>query len=65
MTHMLLEWRLKSICNYGGCPHGGEGDGNVNRAQGHIQLASKLGMRAGMCAAAAEQSKKQHAIRWE
>ena len=31
------------ICNYSGCPHGGEGDGDVNRTQGCIQLDSKSG----------------------
>ena len=42
---MLLGQRVESI--YGGCLHEGEGDGDANRAQGHIQSASELGMRAG------------------
>jgi len=37
---------------------GGEGDGGVNSVQGHIQLASESGMRAGMHRATAEQAKK-------
>src|SRR5882724_7590099 len=45
-------------CNYGSCPHGGEGDGDVNRVHGHIQLVSESGMRTGMHTAAVEQSKK-------
>ena len=57
-TYMLLGWGPESICNYGSCPHGGERDGDVNRAQEHIQLASKLGMRAGTHTTTAEQSKK-------
>ena len=40
------------------CLHGGERDGDSNRAQGDIQLASKSGMRAGLCMTAAEKSKK-------
>jgi len=35
-----------------------KGDGDVNRAQGHIQSASKSGMRAGMHTTTVEQSKK-------
>jgi len=30
--------------------HMGEGDGDVNRAQGCIKLASESGLRTGMCA---------------
>ena len=55
---MLSGWRLEGICNYGSYSDGGEGDGDVNREQGCIQLASKLGMRASMCITTAEQSKK-------
>jgi len=64
---MLLGWRLESICNYGGCLHGVEGDGDVNRRLRCIQTVSKLGMRAGMCTTpTAEQSKEYlHAIRWK
>jgi len=43
--HMLLGWRLESICNYGSCLHGEGGDGDANWIQGHIQLASEVGMR--------------------
>ena len=45
---MLLGWRLEGICNYGGCPHG-EGDGDVNRTQGCIELVSESGMGVGTC----------------
>src|SRR5882724_8092391 len=45
---MLLGWRLESICKYGSCLHGGEGDRNANRAQGHIQSASESAMKAGI-----------------
>jgi len=56
---MITELRgPESICIYGSCPHGGEGDGDANRAQEHIQLASKSGMRAGMHTTTVEQSKK-------
>ena len=63
---MLSGWGPEGICNYGGCPHGEEGDGGINRTQGHIQSISEPGMTAGMCATAAEQSKKsQSEIRWK
>ena len=42
-------------CNYGSCLHGGEGDGDVNKAWGCIQLASKSGLRTGMHADTVEQ----------
>jgi len=45
---MLLGQRMESIWNYSGCPHGEEGDRDVNRPQGNIQSVSELGMRAGM-----------------
>ena len=65
-THMLLGQRPEGICNYGGCPHGEEGDRGMNMTQGHIQLVSKLGMSTGMCTTAVEQSKKcQYAISWK
>ena len=54
-THTLSGQSPESICNYGGSPHGGGGDGDVNKAQGCIQSASKLGLRPGMCAETAEQ----------
>jgi len=54
-TGNLLKWGLGGICNYGGCLHGGGGDRNVNKAQGHIQLASKSGSRPGMCVDTVEQ----------
>jgi len=60
---MLLGWRLEGICNYGSCPHGGGRDGDVNRAHGCIQLASKLGMRAGTCITTAEQQYDEN--RWK
>src|SRR5882724_2507870 len=61
---MIIE--LECICNYGSCPCGEGGDRDVNRIPGHIQLASESGMRAGIHAAAAEQSKKhQHTISWK
>ena len=50
----VQEWK----CCRGMLMHGGEGDGDVNRAQGHIQLASKLGMKTDMHRTTAEQSKK-------
>ena len=37
---------------------GGGGDGDVNRAQGHIQSASKSGMRIGTHRTPVEQSEK-------
>jgi len=55
---MLSGQRLESICNYGGSPHGGGRDGDANRAQGYIQLASELGMRIGTCITTVEKSKK-------
>jgi len=55
---MLLGQRLEDICNYGGCPQRGGRDMDANREQGHIQSASKSGMRAGMYMSTAEQSKK-------
>jgi len=57
-TCMLSGQRLEGICNYGGCLHGGEGDEDVNTAQGRIQLASELVMRAGTHITTAEQSEK-------
>jgi len=63
-TNMLSGWRPESICNYGSCQHGEEGDGDVNMTQRCIQLAFGSGMRAGTHTTAAEQSKKHyHAIR--
>ena len=53
-----MGWRLEGICNYGSCPHGEEADGDVKRTQGHIQLVSKSGMRAGIHTIDMEQSKK-------
>src|SRR5882724_748058 len=47
-TSKLSGWSLGGTCNYGGCPHGGEGDGDVNKAQGCIQSASELGLRTGI-----------------
>ena len=55
---MLSGWMLEGICNYSGCPHWGEGDRDVNRAQGHIQSASESGMSIEMCRTTAEQSEK-------
>src|SRR5882724_7009406 len=55
-TRMLSERRLKSICYWGGYPHGGEGDRDANRIQGCIQSASELGLRTGMHTGTAEQS---------
>jgi len=46
---MLSGWRPEDICNYDGCLHGEEGDRDANRTPECIQLASKLGIRAGMC----------------
>jgi len=43
--------------NYDGCPHWEEGDGDVNRTQGHIQLVSESGMGAGMHTTTVEQSR--------
>src|SRR5882724_7646126 len=57
-TSNLLGWRPEGICNKGGCLHGGEEDGDVNRAQGCIQMASESGSRTGTCAGTAEQSRK-------
>ena len=37
--------------------NGGGRDGDVNRVQGHIQLASESGMRAGMHTTTVEQSR--------
>jgi len=54
-TSKLLGWSPRGTCNYGSCPHGGEGDRNANKV--HIQLASKLGSRPGMHAGTAEQSR--------
>ena len=55
---MLSGQRPEGIWNYGGYPHGEEGDRDADRTQGHIQLVSKLGMSSGMCITAVEQSKK-------
>jgi len=33
-TSKLSEWDLRGTCNYGGCPHGGDRDGNVTKVQG-------------------------------
>ena len=48
------DWRV-SVTS---CLHWGEGDRDMNRAQGCIQLTSELGMRTGMCRTTVEQSKK-------
>src|SRR5882724_7414202 len=61
-TSNLLGWRPEGICNKGGCPHGGEEDGDVNRAQGCIQMASESGSRTGTCAGTAEQSRKYYRL---
>ena len=55
---MLLGWIPESICNYSSCLHGGGGDGDVNKEQGHIQLVSESGMRTSMCITTVEQSKE-------
>ena len=52
---MLSGQRPESICNYGGCLHGGGRDGDANRALWHIQLASESGMRIGIHRTAVEQ----------
>ena len=56
-TYKKENHRVAGTCNYGSCPHGGEGDGNANKVQGHIQLASKSGLRPGMHAGTAEKSR--------
>ena len=38
--------------------HMGEGDGDVNRAQGCIQLVSESGSRTGTCVGTVEQSER-------
>jgi len=55
---MLLGWRPKGICNYGGCVHGEEGDRDANRTQGCKKSVSKSGMRASTHTTAVEQPKK-------
>jgi len=56
--HKLLGYGPGGICDYGGCLHGGEGDGHANRAQGCIQMASESGLRTGMHVGTVEQSEK-------
>ena len=55
---MLLEWRLESICNKGGCLHGVGRDRDANRAQGRIQMGSESGTSIEMQKTTVEQSKK-------
>src|SRR5882672_10006863 len=38
-TGTLSEREPDGICNYSGCPHGGEEDGGANMKQGCIQLS--------------------------
>src|SRR5882724_6865224 len=45
-TVMLSERGPESICNQGGCLHGGGRNGHANTAQGRIQMGSKLGTGA-------------------
>ena len=54
-TSKLSEWSLRGTCNYGGCPHGGEGDRNATKVQGCKKSASKSGLRPGMDAGTVEQ----------
>src|SRR5882724_4634209 len=56
-TSNLSGRRPEGVCNYGGCLHGGAGDEEENGVQGHIQLASELGMRIGMPRNTVEQPK--------
>jgi len=65
IRELLIENRATGlqghICYQDGgwsCLDGGGRDGGANRVQGHIQLASELGMRIGMHRTTAEQSEK-------
>ena len=46
------------MCNWDGCPHGGGGDRDENKAQGCIQSVSKLGMSIEMHGSTVEQPEK-------
>jgi len=56
-TSKLSGWSPRGTCNYGGCLHGGEGNANANKVQGHIQLASKSGSIPGVHMGTAEKSR--------
>src|SRR5882724_10282157 len=56
-TSKLLEWSPRGSCNYGSCPHWGEGDRNATKVQGHIHSASKSGLRPRTHRGTVEQSR--------
>ena len=53
--HICYWDRGQRVSVYGGCPHGGKGGGDANRAQGCIQSASESGSRTGTHVGTVEQ----------